>query len=475
MLDQSRDQVAISVGGESGSRPQEAARFYSLVDLFAGCGGLSRGMEEAGFRPVYVNELNDDARATYLANRHHQLGGLSFRENPELHSADVNRLADDCLDAVKSALGNIPEAGISFGPGDASSLDVLAGGPPCQGFSSIGQRRSYAVDKKDLPSNLLYLQMIRVIEALRPRIFLFENVRGLMHATWTRGGRPAWEDIRRSFDAIPGYRTRWKLVSAKDYGVPQNRPRILLVGIRDDICASCSFLNLQAEVDAVAAGFLPRPTDPRPSHYSEPANLTDLLGDLVDPFIEDMLTKSTYPRGAFETPRYLHDPMTPIQAHLRTEPGAAAPRGIGDHVSDQQYSRHSPHVVGRFAMLLRGESLPTELRTRKFHQRALPPTWVDGVGPTVTATSLPDDYVHYCQPRVLTVREWARLQLFPDWYVFHGKRTTGGIRRAGNPREGIFEREVPKYTQIGNAVPVGLAFCVGQHFRRILDDALGRG
>ncbi|MBM4226123.1 MAG: DNA cytosine methyltransferase, partial [Gammaproteobacteria bacterium] len=75
----------------------------------------------------------------------------------------------------------------------------------------------------------------------------------------------------------------------------------------------------------------------------------------------------------------------------------------------------------------------------------------------------------FSQPRTLTVREWARLQLFPDWYQFAGKRTTGGLRRAGNPREGNFDREVPKYTQIGNAVPVGLARAVGRHFRAILD------
>jgi DNA (cytosine-5)-methyltransferase 1 len=86
---------------------------------------------------------------------------------------------------------------------------------------------------------------------------------------------------------------------------------------------------------------------------------------------------------------------------------------------------------------------------------------------------MPDDYVHYSQPRILTVREWARLQLFPDWYRFTGKRTTGGLRRAGNPREGIFDREVPKYTQIGNAVPVELAERVGLHLKQVLDIALG--
>ena len=99
----------------------------------------------------------------------------------------------------------------------------------------------------------------------------------------------------------------------------------------------------------------------------------------------------------------------------------------------------------------------------------LPKKW-GNKGPTITACSLPDDFVHYGQARSLTVREWARLQTFPDWYQFSGKRTTGGLRRAGNPRESIFEREVPKYTQIGNAVPVKLAFEIGSHLRKILVD-----
>ena len=112
-------------------------------------------------------------------------------------------------------------------------------------------------------------------------------------------------------------------------------------------------------------------------------------------------------------------------------------------------------------------NIPEEMRTKKFSQRLIPKRW-DESGPNITATSLPDDYVPYAQPRILTVREWARLQMFPDWYKFAGKRTTGGSRRAGNPRDNNFDRELPKYTQIGNAVPVGLAKKIGSHFVNIL-------
>ena len=142
--------------------------------------------------------------------------------------------------------------------------------------------------------------------------------------------------------------------------------------------------------------------------------------------------------------------------------------GKGDSLTEHDYSKHKPHVREKFRHMIRsGGKIPPRFQTKKFSQKVLTPIWREN-GPNITATSLPDDYVHWSQPRTLTVREWARLQTFPDWYEFKGKRTTGGIRRAGNPREAIHEREVPKYTQIGNAVPVQLANILGQHFRAIL-------
>ena len=140
-------------------------------------------------------------------------------------------------------------------------------------------------------------------------------------------------------------------------------------------------------------------------------------------------------------------------------------------LSEHQFSKHRQHVVERFQYMLdhkvrKKDDLPEHMRTRKFSQKPLPKKWKSK--PTMTVTSLPDDYVHYSSPRTFSVREWARLQTFPDHHVFCGKRTTGGDRRAGNPSKGNWDREVPKYTQIGNAVPPLLAQAIGDHIIRLM-------
>lgn len=443
----------------------------SMVDLFAGCGGLSLGMENAGFTPVFVNELNHDALATYLANRHHTVGGKPFADQEHLHCNDANELQGERLEEMVADLSKLgltfPSQGEAEATTKSSDLDLLAGGPPCQGYSGIGHRRSYAVDKKDLPSNQLYGRMTKIIRRLRPRIFLFENVRGILTSKWTREGEDKiWPDVWGEFRKIPGYQVRYTLVKASDYGVPQNRPRVLLVGIRDDIVAASTIIDLSVdEEDAVKCGFLPK------GEPSEAPGIEELLGDLVDPKAKRALEEQDFPKGKFQTSKYPRKPQTAVQRLLREAPPAHEERS--GELTDHEYSKHAKRIVDKFAHMIANKGqIPEKWQTKKFSQKVLPRTWGNG-RPTITATSMPDDYVHYSQPRILTVREWARLQLFPDWYRFMGKRTTGGIRRAGNPQEGIFDREVPKYTQIGNAVPVGLAERVGAHFKRVLEDALG--
>lgn len=439
------------------------SRRRRLVDLFAGCGGLSLGFEQAGFTPIFVNELNDDARSTYLANRPHAVGGLPFNAQEELWSSDVHDLTSGRLSEIESYLRSIGES-VFFGEG--GNVDVLAGGPPCQGYSGIGHRRSYSVDKVELPSNQLYARMAEVIEHVRPRIFLFENVKGLLSSRWTADGKRGeiWKDVYGRFRKLGDefdYVVRWKLVHAKDYGVPQNRPRVLIVGVRGDVAMKAAAL-VRPEVDehdAVLCGLLP-------PHGETAPDLEDALGDLIDATTATRLRNRDLD-GDFATKVYLRPAATKWQKYFR--PGELA-RAMAD-LTEQEYSKHSAAVVKKFdAMLKNGGVIPDRFRTKKFAQRVLPPTW-GNAGPSITACSLADDYVHFAQPRSLTVREWARLQTFPDSYVFKGKRTTGGLRRAGNPREGIFDREVPKYTQIGNAVPVKLAEAIGQHFEQLLNKA----
>jgi len=414
-----------------------------VVDLFAGCGGLSLGLENAGFSPVFVNELNPDAMASYLANRvdkHPELAQKDF------HAFDIKEFVN-----AKGSIENLQKKFLEVYNLDIQKgeLDLLVGGPPCQGFSGIGHRRSFSVDKCDLPSNHLYQDMAWMVHKLQPKIFLFENVKGLLSSRWTKNGEKGeiFKDVLASFNSLKNYRIEHSLVHAKDYGAPQNRPRVLLVGVRDDIDIS-SWKEINS---GVANGFLPKPV-------LNPPDLIDLLGDLVNPKFE---------YGGADS-KYLKPIQNKIQEQFRTLPNGKL-LGKGSKLTDQEYSSHSPKVREKFEYMLANQGkISDEHRTKKFAQRLLPERWDPKVGPNITATSLADDYVHFSQARVLTVREWARLQGFPDWYEFKGKRTTGGLRRAGNPRLGVFDRELPKYTQIGNAVPVFLAERIGEHFSKIL-------
>jgi len=295
--------------------------------------------------------------------------------------------------------------------------------------------------------------MARFIAAIEPKLFLFENVAGLQTARWTRTGTPGeiLSDVEKTFKRLRSrrknlsYSIRRYVVRCADYGVPQNRPRLFIVGVREDV-------RYDSSLSTLVGGLFPDP-DGR-----VPPDLVDLLGDLVDPNGERCGATVKYPRGAESV----------VQIELRRSNSHHRVSRKGAAVTEQEYTDHSPHVVERFRQLIvNPDDFDPSMKIKKFSQKALPRRW-GSKGPTITATSAPDDYVHYSRPRILTVREWARLQTFPDWYQFCGPRTTGGRRRAGDPELGIWDRELPKYTQIGNAVPVVLAEQIGHHFRKML-------
>lgn len=394
----------------------------------------------SGFRPLLFSELSHHAASTYMANR---------RGQNVIPVGDVYTLTNP----------NIQQLKVHWQHQGIDDVDLVCGGPPCQGYSGIGHRRTFDLDKQEVPSNQLFHEMVRVIDQIQPKLFLFENVRGLLNSRWTRDGRKGeiFDDVRAKFAELENYACRWELVHAKDYGVPQNRPRVLLVGIRRDLLplevwAPLACVSNEAP-DAVACGLLPKGDTP-------PPNLSDLLADIVDP---DYLSRST-------TEKYPSGVQSDIQRWLRTRPDGSVMRK-GAALTEQEYTKHAPYIREKFQFMIDNDgAIPEKYRTKKFAQRVMPPTW-DENGPNLTATSLDADYVHYCQPRTPTVREWARLQTFPDWYEFVGPRTTGGRRRAGDPSIGDWNRDVPKYTQIGNAVPVLLAKALGEHFGKLLTNA----
>lgn len=402
-----------------------------MIDLFAGCGGLSLGMERAGFSPLLFSEINQDAADTYEINR---------PDARVIRVGDIHSLDNAMLRRLK---GDWASRGIA-------RVDLVCGGPPCQGYSGIGHRRSHAVERSDIPSNRLYEQMLRVIREVEPRVFLFENVRGLMVGRWTKAGKKGeiFETVWGAFSSLENYVVKWSLLQAKDYGVPQNRPRLFIVGIHKDQ----NWSSASSGDDAVRSGLLPSGTEEAP-------DLIDVLSDLVDTDPVNLMAgiSEKYPRAAESS----------FQREIRTDRRGKLARK-GQAVTEQKYSRHSPAVRAKFEyMRTHGGKIPPRMQTKKFAQRVLPARW-GPEGPNITATSLPDDFIHFAQSRTLTVREWARLQCFPDWYQFKGPRTTGGHRRAGQPSLGNWERDVPRYTQIGNAVPVKLAEAVGQHFFQLL-------
>jgi DNA (cytosine-5)-methyltransferase 1 len=410
----------------------------TTVDLFAGCGGLSLGLEQAGFETVFVNELHPDAMGSFLANR--PQSDIAAPKNHVHNILEISQDPDGLAALAKRLVKTHGEIG------------MVVGGPPCQGFSGIGHRRSFDITKSQIPSNHLYREMAKVVSAIAPRAFIFENVKGLLSARWTPDGEKGeiWEDVQATFDAIRVRPKRHELryviepalVHAKDYGVPQNRPRVLMVGIRSDIAPN-------VPRGPVAKGFLPAPSGGAPG-------IAELLSDLADP---------GWVAGG-ETTTYSSRASSAVQKRLRSLNGVVAKKGAP--LTEQEYSKHADRITEKFDYMIANDgAVPSGMETKKFAQRVLPASW-GPQGPTITATSLPDDYVHYCQPRILTVREWARLQMFPDWYQFAGKRTTGGRRRAGDPDAGDWSRELPKYTQIGNAVPVALAEAVGRHLRQLI-------
>ena len=347
----------------------------TVVDLFCGCGGLSRGFMDAGYHVVLGVDNDRPALETFKMNH-----GDSQILNIDLSESNAS-------DIIRDSVGSSP-------------IDVIIAGPPCQGFSLTGPRNF------DDKRNKLYLAVIDLVHKLLPKAFLIENVSGL--AT-LYGGHVKDEIIKRFSDL---YNVSMKILCAADYGVPQMRKRVFFVGLLKDL----GEFKFPSEIKT-------------PETY---VTCSEAIGDL--PNRENELGE--------EKDSYFENPVTEYQKKMRGDCEV-----LYNHVA----TNHTDIVKQVISQVPEGgnyRDLPSGVgEHRKFHEAW---TRYKSNKPSRTIDTGHRNHFHYKYNRVPTIRENARLQSFPDNFVFHGNRTQ-------------------QNRQVGNAVPPLLGYHLANKIREYIN------
>ncbi|SOE01830.1 DNA cytosine methyltransferase [Caenispirillum bisanense] len=411
-----------------GALPPGSARRPTFIDLFAGCGGLSLGLRNAGWSPSFAVEAHPDAFNTYRTNLVSPPHGKA--EWPAwlpVTEHDVSRLIAEHEGDLIGLRGKI---------------DAVVGGPPCQGFSTNGRRR------KDDPRNEMVKSYLAIVRMVAPKLVLIENVRGF--TSTEHDGEGSYADYVQQELSEIGYDTWSQLLLASDWGVPQRRPRFFLIAAKKGmLCGVDPFERLRTG----RRSFL----QVRGLPIRRPVSAQEALGDL-ETADKPLVPDPEFGESGFQCIDYRE--LSHLSAYARLM-RVHAP----EQPTDLRLPRHTGTVKDRFAKILetcpKGRSISPENRLKLgIKKRSTTP--MSGAQPSPTVTTLPDDIIHYSEPRVLTVREHARLQSFPDWFRFTGPYTAGGPWR---------KRACPRYTQVGNAVPPLLAEALGEVLRGLLDSS----
>ena len=332
----------------------------TFIDLFSGAGGLLRGFIDAGYNPVFSVEMWEPAIATHKINY----------PSVKIIESDIRNISNDSLNKY------------------CDNVDVIVGGPPCQGFSTIGKRIV-----KD-PRNELVFEFIRFVDTIKPKVFLMENVRGLLSSN---GGKTK-AAIEEEFKSI-GYNVVSRVLCAADYGVPQMRNRVFFMGIRKDLNISPSFPEITH----------------KPEEY---VTVGDAIGDLVG--------------KENEIPNHIpmkHNAVVTERIKYIKEGEGIPKNGLPADIAYGSRSDYSNNELKNFSHVYRRLSRYKPATTMVPGHNAFP--------------------LHPTENRSLTVREAARIQTFPDDVVFCGTRQNQCI-------------------QVGNAVPVELAYQLAKHIEKIL-------
>lgn len=383
------------------------------IDIFAGCGGLSTGLLNAGWAGLFAVEKNTDAFSTLKHNLIDNKRHFQWPSWLPVQACDINILLKKYSKELKDLQGKVT---------------MVAGGPPCQGFSMAGKR-----DKND-QRNKLVKSYIKFIKLVMPEAIIFENVHGFtVHFKGKKGTKQYSTYVERALKRL-GYKTAYKIIDMSEYGVPQSRKRFILVALKNkdpkNVFATLdknkkAFCNSKGITCSTTVGAAI--TDLEKRHGTCPSPDTKgfqagIYGPIESGYQQLMRQNTNTVTGAVDSHRFVNHRKETITLH--NDLLVKAPVGKRITPSDNVV----PNLNRRGVTLL-GKELHA---------------------PTIT--SIPDELVHYSEPRILTVREHARIQSFPDWFEFKGKYTSGGKLR---------KQEVPRYTQVGNAVPPLFAEQIG--------------
>lgn len=363
------------------------------VELFAGAGGLSIGLQDAGFDLILANEIQSDFAETLKIN-HPKTKVLCI----DVHNVDF--------------IKEINEMGYRTG-----EIDLLSGGPPCQGFSTVGSK-----NERD-PRNSLFYEYIRAVREIRPKYLLFENVSGFKRLY----SGQAYETLNYELMSL-GYETNGAILDASDFGLPQKRLRTIIVAWRKD----------QFSIEM-----------PTPTHSDRPT----LFSQTIKPTIMDAISDLPEISAGECKYQYKCAPQNDYQRALR---------GNCIVLTEHNVARYGEKMREILRLIPPGGSvldLPEELRPKSYFANTYARLIPDALSPTITrnfGTPSSSRCVHPYQDRALSTREGARLQGFPDSYVFCGSKGS-------------------KNVQIGNAVPPIFGRIIAERiFSTLLEKSLHR-
>lgn len=346
---------------------------YNIIDLFAGAGGLSYGFSNLPqFKILAANEIEKDISIAYQLNH----------PDVEMLNCDIRNLTSEVLQQVLKG----------------REVDVIVGGPPCQSYSTLGKR------KMDDRANL-FMQYKRVLEILQPTAFVFENVVGIL----SMGKGKLFAQMKSEFEDI-GYTLQYKVLDAVNYGVPQHRERVILVGFK----GINNFIY------------------PTPTH-----------GDGLKPYVtlKDALGDLPVLKSGEKNTRYITEATNEFLEFVR--------KNAGDSVEEHCAPKNGEHLIRIMQTLKDGQSkndLPEDIRPKSGYGNTYAKLWWDRPSTTITrnfACPSSSRCIHPRDSRAMSIREGARLQSFPDDYKFYG---SDGMKRL----------------EIGNAVPPLLSVAVAK-------------